>query len=399
MKILFNPLSGKFDYSENKASGIDITDIGSYFSGEDVETALQEIGDGTTLDTRYVNSAGDDAITGNLIPATDSDIDLGSSTKYWANAYVDKVYLKSNTHYIGVDGNDIEISAGGIAGYKIELHAPDFYHLGAYGSSRWACLSSVYRWNPPRITEINQTFRPQADSAKDLGDTAHYWRNIYADKVYLNANANLDGASDGYLDYNATIAHRFDAPLTLAEKALLETPVAGTLEYNGKFYITNEAGQKVIDRTSDVALETVTVTNTTVETTLWAAEMAANSLEVGNVFRFLADGVVSSASASDTVTVRVKVGGDVKMTLVSEAKQLNDDHWHLEANATQRTLGVSGSRAMHMDLVVGDYSTETIAIGTVDTTANMDVIITAQWNNAKAGNTISLYQGFMGYRN
>jgi len=188
--------------------------------------------------------------------------------------------------------------------------------------------------------------------------------------------------------------------LNLASEALLGSPETGTLEfYDNKFYITNNGKQKAIDRTSDVALETVTVTNTTVETTLWTGEMAANSLEVGNVFRFLADGIVSSASASDTVTVRVRVGGDVKMTLVSEAKQLNDDHWHLEANATQRTLGVSGSRAMHMDLVVGDYATETIAIGTIDTTANMDVTITAQWNNAKAGNTISLYQGFMSYRN
>jgi len=188
--------------------------------------------------------------------------------------------------------------------------------------------------------------------------------------------------------------------LNLASEALLGSPEAGTLEfYNNKFYITNEATQKAIDRTSDVAIETVTVTNTTVETTLWTAEMAANSLEVGNVFRFLADGIVSSASASDTVTIRVRVGGDVKMTLVSEAKKLEDDHWHLEANATQRTLGVSGSRAMHMDLVIGDYSTEIIAIGTIDTTANMDVTVTAQWNAAKAGNTISLYQGFMGFRN
>ncbi|GAG10341.1 unnamed protein product, partial [marine sediment metagenome] len=117
----------------------------------------------------WVEKAGD-TMTGNLIPTTDSDIDLGSSSKFWANAFIDKVYVKSNTHYIGIDAqSNIEISAGGVTGYKVEIIAPDLYHIGAYGSCSWSCLSSVYRWNPPRITEINQTFRPQTDSAHDLG--------------------------------------------------------------------------------------------------------------------------------------------------------------------------------------------------------------------------------------
>ena len=65
MRINFNPIIGKFDFSENEADRINITDSGDYYTGTEVETALAEIGDGTTLDTRYVNVTGD-TMTGGL---------------------------------------------------------------------------------------------------------------------------------------------------------------------------------------------------------------------------------------------------------------------------------------------------------------------------------------------
>ena len=54
MRINFNPIIGKFDFSENEADKINITDSGGYYTGKEVETALEEIGAGTTLDTRYL---------------------------------------------------------------------------------------------------------------------------------------------------------------------------------------------------------------------------------------------------------------------------------------------------------------------------------------------------------
>lgn len=211
---------------------------------------------------------------------------------------------------------------------------------------------------------------PKTDSDIDLGSPSKYWANIYADKLYLGS------------------------------AALLETPIAGAIEYaNSRFYVTNLAVQRALDRTSDVALETVTVANTTTEIVIWTGDMPANSLVAGNVFRFLANGIVSSESAADLVTVRIKVNGVTKATLESEAKQLDDDSWHLDAVATQRTIGATGSRAIHIHLVVDEYETIVTGVAEIDTTASMDVTITAQWNNAKAGNSISLFQGFMGYRN
>jgi len=207
-----------------------------------------------------------------------------------------------------------------------------------------------------------------------------------------------------YFDFVSTdAAERMEAhkPIVMKDPgSLLGTPLAGAIEYDaGRLYITNVCTQKAIDRTSDVAVSTVTVANTTTETTIWTAGMDADCLVAGNAFMMHADGTIDSASAADTITLRVKVGGVTMATLVSGAKQLTGAHWHLDANATQRTIGATGSRAIHLDLIVDEYATVVIGLGTVDTTANMNITLTAQWNNAKAGNTVSLLQGFMRFKN
>ena len=175
---------------------------------------------------------------------------------------------------------------------------------------------------------------------------------------------------------------------------------------NDRLYVKNIAHERPIDRTSDVAVETVTVVSTTAETTLWTGKMGANSLRAGNVFKFHADGVVSNggATAADEVTIRIKVGGVTKVTLSPDTKTLSSVMWHLDANATQRTIGSAGSRAIHAHLVIGDPATtgddvHLEGIAAIDTTANMDVTVTAQWASAALDNTISLYQGFMEYKN
>lgn len=193
------------------------------------------------------------------------------------------------------------------------------------------------------------------------------------------------------------------APIKLIDGTLMTTEEVGALEYSGgKLYFTNILKRKVIDRTSDVAVSTVTVENTTTETTMWTGPMAANSLTAGNLFKFHADGVIQNggATAADEVTLRIKVGGSTVATLNPTTKAIAvGSHWHIDANATQRTIGASGSRAVHIDLDIDGTTEEVVAVATIDTTANMDVTVTAQWASADVNNIISLYQGFMEYKN
>jgi len=200
------------------------------------------------------------------------------------------------------------------------------------------------------------------------------------------------------------------APIKMTAGILLSTPIAGAVEYNGcSTYITNVATQRAIDRTSDVAVSTVTVASTTDETTLWTGIMPANSLCVGNMFKFHCDGKVSNdgSTASDEITIRIKVGGVTKVTLSPDTKRLTDVDWHLDVNGTQRTLtvgAVDGTRAIHAHLQIGDPTTtgddtDLLAVADIDTSVSMDVTVTAQWASADVNNTISLYQGFMEYKN
>ena len=187
-------------------------------------------------------------------------------------------------------------------------------------------------------------------------------------------------------------------------------PVAGMFEYDGcRMYVTNVATQRTIDRTGDVAVATVTVASTTTETVLWTGSMSANSLCAGNLFKFHADGIVQNNgnNAVDQITLRIRVGGitgTAVATLAPKTKAIAaDSHWHLDANAVQRTIGSSGQRAVHIDLSMdtnsGAVTAEVVGLATIDTTKNMDVVVTAQWASSKATNTISLYQGFMEYKN
>ena len=199
------------------------------------------------------------------------------------------------------------------------------------------------------------------------------------------------------------------APLKFTEGTLLTTPEKGVLEFaDGKLYMTNNAKQKALDRTSDVALATVTVADTTTETTLYTAPIAANSLEAGNVFKVHCDGSITndSGTAGDEVTLRIYVGASATpvATLETDTRQLTDQDWHFNANATQRTIGSTGQRAVHIHLEVGDATargdiTSMVGIATIDTTANMDIKITAEWATAETNNTISLYQGYTEYKN
>ncbi len=165
--------------------------------------------------------------------------------------------------------------------------------------------------------------------------------------------------------------------------------------FEDKLYYKN----KLVDRTNDVVLSSVDVTNTVVETLLWTGDVPANSLEAGNVFKFYGVGIVSNVLPNDEITLRVKVGGVTKITLVNSGRTFSDDDFHIDAMATQRTLGASGSRAMHVDMSLGEDSSSLSTIGNIDTTNNMDITITAQWNNAKAGNTLTFQQGFIEYKN
>lgn len=224
-------------------------------------------------------------------------------------------------------------------------------------------------------------------------------------KIYVGAGY------DGSISYNGTnmiIEPRevgsgylgINAPIVLESNSLLGTPVAGAIEYSGnKFYITDVGTQMVVDRTIGVKTSSTTVTNTTTETTVYSYALPANSLVAGNVLEFDGSGEITTASAADIATVRVKFGGVTLATLTSPGKILSADCFHIEGVATVRTIGATGSMAWHIDMELEDNTSADCDVSTIDTTGANTIEVTVQWNNAKAGNVFEMEQGMLHFKN
>ena len=240
--------------------------------------------------------------------------------------------------------------------------------------------------------------------------------DIITESLYVSGDAEIVGnldvdgisdlggmtvSADGNVVLVAGAATADRSPLKFIDGVYLTTPEAGVLNYVGnKFCITNVATCRVVDRTSDVLLETVTVANTVDKTLIWTALMAANSLRAGNVLKFQGRGEASN-TGNGLLTISIEVN-DIEVTSIqSTARNLSDDDVYIDAMATQRTLnnGTDGLRAIHFDLNVGTDEKHINGVATIDTEDDMTVKIYATWSAASASNTFSLYQAFMEYKN
>ena len=175
---------------------------------------------------------------------------------------------------------------------------------------------------------------------------------------------------------------------------------SGVLEFsNDRFYITNVATQRAIDRTSDVITSTTTVSNTVTETTIWTGTLSANALKAGNLLKVHVDGVISNATAADDITISTYMGATQVATFNPAIGNVTNEHWHVNFNITVRSVGATGSVAFHGATHIGGSDSESLNIETIDTTVAEDITVKVQWDNAKAGNTISIYQGFLEFKN
>ena len=94
MKVKFNPLHDeKLQLVSSKGSEISISDSGGYYAGDDVEAALQEIGNGTALDSRYLKLDQTSVQTiANGIPKLDAQVsDFDNLDQTVNKRYVDSV--------------------------------------------------------------------------------------------------------------------------------------------------------------------------------------------------------------------------------------------------------------------------------------------------------------------
>lgn len=190
------------------------------------------------------------------------------------------------------------------------------------------------------------------------------------------------------------------APLKFTSGTALTTPEAGVLEYhNDRLHITNVASRRVIDRTSDVITSTTTVTNTVTETAIYTGSIVANEFKVGNLIKVRARGVLTNATAADDITVNIYIGSTLVETFTPAIGVVTAAPWDAVFELCVRSVGVTGSVAFHGEVFLNGSNDEANSIQTIDTTAAENLTVKVQWANAKVGNTISIYQGYLEIKN
>jgi hypothetical protein len=209
---------------------------------------------------------------GAIIPVTDSDIDLGTSSLYFKNAYIDSITTTGN---VAVGGNLTVTGTTTFNGGTITMGdaATDNVVFGA---------------------DVDSNIIPDDDDTYDLGSASQEWRNLYID-----GTANIDSLVADTADINAgtidgaTIA---TSDITVGAGKTLDVS-AGTLTLADN----QISGDKVEGGTINATTITTLASTTGNITTVNATTVDSTNLEVTNLKA--KDGTAAGSIADTTGVV------------------------------------------------------------------------------------------------
>ncbi len=203
----------------------------------------------------------------------------------------------------------------------------------------------------------------------------------------------------GYVLKNANSweeAQSFLKGITLDSIGSLPTAEEGqSVHYNKRFYATS-SNRRILSRASDVLITPVTVADTTVEILLWTGTVNADTLAVGKVYIASGFGKFSTANASDSLTIRVKLNDVTLDSITSTLGTITDKAGSIVARLTVKSIGETGSVASFLDLQLDEKTYKAnISSTAVNTTIGSNIKITAQWDAANAGDSVTIDQAML----
>jgi cytoskeletal protein CcmA (bactofilin family) len=254
---------------------------------------------------------------GAIIPVTDSDIDLGTSSLYFKNAYIDSITTTGN---IDVGGNLTVTGTTTFNGGTITMGdaATDNVVFGA---------------------DIDSNIIPDDDNTYDLGSTSQEWRNLYID-----GTANIDSLVADTADINGgTIDGSIIGGTTAA--AITGTAITGTSFVIGSADI------------SEAELETIDGVT--------AGTVAASKAIVVDANKDITGGRnITITGEIDAATLDISGNADIDGTLEADAITINgvtlsetiaDTVGAMVSSNTETGIAVSYDDADNtLDFVIGD---------------------------------------------
>lgn len=142
------------------------------------------------------------------------------------------------------------------------------------------------------------------------------------------------------------------------------------------------------------------VSNTTTETAFDTKyTLPANSLSEGQVIKIKFQGIATATNSTDTLTIKLYIGGTSGTALISMAATdvADNNVFTGEYELIVRTVGASGTI-----VGVGTYKSipaaegtmtikdDILASTTIDTTASKDICVSATWSVASTSNSVRL---------
>jgi hypothetical protein len=222
-----------------------------------------------------------------------------------------------------------------------------------------------------------------------------------ANMLFLDASANAIGIDQAtptaLLHLGAGSATANTAPLKFTSGTLLTVVEAGAMEYwNNSFWLTNLAVRRTVVQAQSVATADLSVSNTTVETTIFTQNHGANYLKVGKHEDIWLQGLINTASgAGDTGTVRVKYAGNTLGTFTIP-KSIGGKNVEIHVVITCRAIGAgTTSIQVHANCDIDGSVSDPIYNGLstgLDSTTAQATTVTIQWATASASDNYTQYQ-------
>ena len=158
--------------------------------------------------------------------------------------------------------------------------------------------------------------------------------------------------------------------------------------YNGNEW------QRLLGKVFSIITSPTPISNTAVETVFSPAyTFKAGTLIQGATFRVRAGGEADNVTGTPNLVMRIRLGG-LTGTLIVTASQTSvgaGANWILDGQVTIRTVGAGGTFAVtSFGMVQASMEVTDAPAGAVDTTIDNDLVVTAQWSAAAAGNSVSL---------
>ena len=291
---------------------------------------------------------------GALVPHADSDLDLGTSSKYFKDAYIDSITTTGN---VGIGGNLTVTGTTTLNGGTLTLGdaATDNVVFGA---------------------DVNSSIIPNTDNSYDLGSSTQEWKDLYVDGIaYLDA-INFNGTAisstaaelnilDGVTSTSAELNILDGVTATATELNLLDGVTATTAELNILDGVTSTATElNILDGVTSTTAELNIldgVTSTTAELNILDG-VTSTAAELN-----ILDGVTSTATELNLID------GSTAGTVVNSKAVIYGSSGEVKGTTFQTATNTSGN------LLVADgtgfASTAVGDLSEISTVANDDVFL------------------------